>query len=288
MKRILLLSLSVTLFSLLISSYSNGIGNVGHENRTGAQGSQDNCAGSGCHDANTSDVNINIALKDVNGNLVTNNKYLPSAYYTVEITGNIFNGYFPKFGLQFAAATQNGSNAGTLIPGTGLTTAVVGSMILMEQAAPISTVGASNNYQTSFIWQAPASSPTSPAGPITLYATVLGANDDGTRANDKANNEQRVLTPVPASVGAIDEAIETKIYPNPAREALTFSITNAAEGDYQFVVYNAQGQMMLRFNKHLTSASFSEAINVSEWAAGTYYLEILQGERRRVVPITKQ
>jgi hypothetical protein len=287
MKRILLLSLSVILFSFLISSYSNGIGNVGHENRTGAQGSLDNCAGSGCHDANTSDVNINIVMKDVNGNVVTNNKYVPGAFYTVELNGNVYNGYFPRFGFQFAAATQNGSNAGTLMQGTGQNTVVVGSMILLEQAVPLSTVGASNNYQTSFIWHAPAPSSTSPPGPVTLFATVLAANDDGTRVGDKGNNEQRTLSPVASSVGAIDETVKTNVYPNPAKNVLNLSLENATEGDYQFVIYNTNGQATLRFNKHMTSASFNESLSVSDWAAGTYYLEILQGQRKRIIPITK-
>jgi hypothetical protein len=287
MKRILLLSLSVILFSFLVSSYSNGIGNVGHENRTGAQGSLDNCAGSGCHDANTSDVNINIVLRDMNDNVVMNNKYFPGAFYKIELTGNVYNGYFPTYGFQFAAATQNGSNAGTLSVGTGQNTSVVGSMILLEQAAPLQTVGPTNSYQTStFLWHAPGT-PTSSPGPITFFATVLAANDDGTRAGDKGNNEQRMLSPVASSVGAIDETVKTNIYPNPAKDVLNLSMENAAEGDYGFAVYNTNGQIKLHFNKHLNSSRSNESINVSDWATGTYYLEILQGERRRIIPIIK-
>ena len=286
MKRSLLLIAAAGFFYLSLSSYSLGPGitSPGY-NCTGSYGSQNTCDGSNCHGGNSQDVVVDLTIRDMFGNTVSGSQYFPGATYQIKVSGFASNGSFSKYSYQFSASSAYGPTGGSFIPTSDLHTAVVGSAIIVEPNQPLNTYDANNSYADSFLWKAPT---TTAWGQWTLYATVLEANDDGTRYGDKANNYQRTLSPVPLSVASISEQTIINVYPNPVKDQATLKFENAQPGDYQVVVYNTQGQILYQHGEHLNAADFQTAINTSSWASGNYYMEILNEGKRRVLPMIKQ
>lgn len=288
MKKNILLLLSALFCLIVITSYSTGTANTGGINCTGSYGSQDNCTGSNCHAANTGDVNLNLIIRDLHGDTVKSPfRYFPGAYYDVIIYGNVspVSSSYPKFGFQFSASSDN-SNGGTFTPTTGLFQFVVGSAKIVEPITPLNTT-AGNKFQSTIYYQAPSGGSPNP-GKWKLYVTLLAANYDNSPFNDKAQNTSVEYSPIPLSVGSIDEKVSVTLFPNPVKDQLTVKLEDADAGEYTMGIFNTQGQILKKSELAVSGSVYSTTVSAVEWPAGVYTLELMKDGKRRVTSFVKQ
>ncbi|MDE3251002.1 MAG: T9SS type A sorting domain-containing protein, partial [Bacteroidota bacterium] len=65
------------------------------------------------------------------------------------------------------------------------------------------------------------------------------------------------------------------VYPNPATQLVTVSLGRAPVNDWQLIVTNSQGQVLLH-NKY-SGSSTTIALDVQHFQNGTYYLQLSDG-----------
>lgn len=291
MKKTLLVLLSAVFVYMAFSSNSGGTALVSDENRTGSTGGITHCSDTlvGCHvgpggqASNSLDVNVNITLRDMFGDTVAGNVYYPNALYDVIIWGNIYSGSYPEFGFQFAATSEFGLHGGTFTPKGGIHSTVVGNTEIIEQNQPLSTTGF-NNFHVSFQWRAPGPG----NGNWRLFATVLGANGDGQRFGDIANNEMRILKPVVLSVDDFEKDVRVNLYPVPAKEKLNLKMESKESGQYTFTIYDLQGKILDKSKETIVPGAHHRSFNINNFPAGSYFMEILKDGKRKIISFQKQ
>lgn len=282
MKNKLLLILVAGLGYILMSSYSSGVAVPGvAQNRTGAGGSTADCSGSGCHDPNSSSVNLSIVLVDLStGDTVTNGKYTPDGVYHIKLFAGPTSR--PECGFQFTAARANGLGGGNYIPTSGLQSNVIPPYEIVEQTNPI-PASANNTFSVPILWKAPPVG----SGSWTLYATMLLSNDDNFAIGDITNNSQRTLNEGPAAIDELGTTADFKLFPKPATTEITLQMTNVKPGELTLLAYTSEGKIVMT-KKILPSTSLAQTkVDVSEMAPGNYFLQLIQNGKRRILPFVK-
>jgi hypothetical protein len=113
------------------------------------------------------------------------------------------------------------------------------------------------------------------AGLIVQYGFVVtGANANP--ADEQALGSVVIGSASATSVNLVQEG-EITVYPNPANEILFISSANAIES---YNVYNVLGTLV-------QSGNNTNAINIADFKAGTYYLEVVQNGKRIVKSFVK-
>jgi hypothetical protein len=178
--------------------------------------------------------------------------------------------------------------AGTYIPtGSPNTKAtVVVPVEVVEQNyqpfGPIPVTGF-NNAQIGFLWQAPPAG----AGTVTMWTTMLLANNDVSPLGDKANNYITFFSQNPLAVDEISPLTTINIFPNPVRNIMHLRITDAEKGSYNLIAYNLSGQVILRKVVEIMQPDVSLDIDLGSAVQGNYQLEVLKEGKRRVIPFVK-
>ena len=287
MKRIITFSACAAFCYILLTGYSSGIAEgPKFLNLTGAGGSTNNCAGSGCHDANSGLLDLSIVLTDLGtGDTVKNGRYFPNGIYGVKLYGklNITTTNFPKFGFQFTSARANGTFGGDYIMTPGLKANPTGGFEIVEPYIPLNATGF-NRFEKTVYWRAPGFG----AGNVTLFATLLAANDDGFAVGDYANNVQKTFSENPTSVGGFAEDVEMSVYPNPAKNHLSFIMNNADPGRYFVIVYSASGQVMESRVLEIDSKQFRVSFDAAAWSSGNYFLQISRDDKRKIISFVRE
>ncbi len=268
-----------TVFSILIlSAFSNGIATPPNgQNRTGAGGTQADCSGSGCHSANNSNLGISIIPVDLVNN-DTVNAYTPNTPYKIRIWANFSSGgSYPKFGFQFAAQQQNGLGAGNYFNTPGLHAIPIGLYEIIETTQPKSTY--LSRCIDSINWIAPPKN----SGTVTLYATVLAANNDGFATGDISNSFSRIMSEHPTGIDESNNEPSIVLYPNFAHEHLSLDINNAISKEFLAVVINQCGSLMKQESFKIDSNHWSTAIDVSGFAPGNYLLYLRNGNLQKTL-----
>lgn len=265
MKNILITSFCAVLLYLSLSSHSNGIAAMGM-NRTGSDGGTPGCDGSGCHSNSlSSNLNVNINVYDNLGQLITNGQYQPNSIYTVKVHGFAQSGNYSKFGFQLSASYPNDGNF--VSTNTNLMNVwVAGFNKIIEQVQPLNA--SSNSFDATVYWQTPSAGDS-----VTLFLTMLGANDDGFATGDIANFTQSTFKKsATASIANLDSKAKITPYPNPAQETLHVKFDAAEKGIYQLAVYHLNGQNIFRGKVDITAPTAEYNINSSTWSKGMYML----------------
>lgn len=287
MRKSLLVSAIALGVYILSVGYSQGTATVGGQNRSGSYGSQPSCGDSSlnCHSPNDANMVVDIELRDMGGNLVNNSRYMPNGFYWVIISGSA-SGNLPKYGYQFSVQAQSGSG-GSYLPTATRQTAVVGQAVIMEPQNPFNTnssVGINNNYKDSFLWQAPPAS----SGQLTLHASALLANDNGSKSGDKTNHYQRSVFPVPAGVNDFDESVQIRVYPNPVQDFLNVQVEATTVGTYTVTVYGMQGATLVKEKMEAGANGYSKRLDLTSLPSGAYFLEIREGEKAKVISLIRR
>jgi hypothetical protein len=286
MKKIISGLLTCFLACVVLTSFSTGEAEAPYMlNLTGAGGSTNNCAGSGCHDANSSNLNLSIILTDLmTGDTIKNGKYFPDGIYGVKLYGfvNSVTTIYPKFAFQFSSMRANGSFGGDYQPTPGLKANPAGGFEIVEPMQPLDSLK-KNHFAKTIYWKAPGPG----AGNVTLHATMLAANDNGFASGDVANNENRVFTPVSAGVGELTGSVKMQVFPNPSGDLLNLEMSQLTRGMYQFVIYNRLGQVLENKSQYIGVENFKTQFRISSFPPGNYFLQVSREGEKRILPFVK-
>ena len=77
---------------------------------------------------------------------------------------------------------------------------------------------------------------------------------------------------------------DLKVYPNPSQDTVTIDLPNELEKDVNITVVDAQGKQV---QTQVINAE-NNTLNVSDWQAGVYLIQITQDDSRVVKRFVKQ
>lgn len=288
MKKQILLFTGIALLALSLSSYSDGPGNHASLNCT-AGGGPGNCAGSGCHSANTTNTTAQLVVSStIGGPAIT--QYTPGATYYVALSGTN-TASLPGYGFQTEAVTAGNIQAGSFIVGSIAdqhTTSFIGpgNVQLIENKRIIPYASGPGVYEADFQWTAPVAG----KGTVTFYSILMAVDGDGTEAGDQPNAAAPVVISELGATGMTDVNANIAItaYPNPVYSTLQLKFANAANGIYTVTIYAASGKRIWNRNFETNDQTLDVPINASNWPAGIYQVQIISHGLQRTIPILKR
>jgi len=120
---------------------------------------------------------------------------------------------------------------------------------------------------------------------ITVTATCSTLKDDETD-NPKDDNRQSTTTgetDIPAGLNA--DGFMVKVYPNPFSNTFHLRVESSSDENLQLKIYNTLGQLIER---KTTESYYGTDITLgNNIAGGVYFLEVQQGENKKVLRIVK-
>ena len=180
----------VNLSSAVILLFSLGMGyNEDPDGKAGVNGSpgEQTCAKSNCH--NSFSLNSGNGSVTISSNDLINWNYMPGQTYNISVT--VEQPGIDLFGFGFEALASDGTNAGTLVAGTGshaVNANVSGNSrrtLTQTQNSGITL----NSHTWNFTWIAPST-----GMEVTFYAVGNAANGNGGRTGDYIYSTSQVLT----------------------------------------------------------------------------------------------
>ncbi len=264
---------------------SNSGGRAADQNwgNTGAPGDQTLGANPrtciSCHGVDGSSgitVDLNIEIKDGNGNSITTSGYIGGETYDVTVTINATNGSPSGYGFQIvdlaAELNQNGPQAGTWsAPGSNVQIATASNT--GRSYAEQNGISASGEFNMK--WTAPAAR----TGTVTFYSCGNGVNSNMSTNGDGAACGTLVLAENPtSSAKELSQFVQLDVFPNPVENQLYLKTSSTTNGRYQIAIIDASGRNLKSQNIQLNSGESRHEIDVQDLSSGTYFLQ-LNGEK---------
>lgn len=78
-----------------------------------------------------------------------------------------------------------------------------------------------------------------------------------------------------------------KVYPNPMMESGTMSISSPEDGNLSWRIISIDGRMMTQGARQVSAGEQLIQLNVADWPAGTYYLNVNMGTQKQTVSFIK-
>jgi hypothetical protein len=257
-----LCSVAAILAAITLSAYQSSPATSGAGNRTGSPGSTANCSSGGCHSGSTANTTGTFTVTKPSAPTVPVTSYTPGTTYNVKFVGTNSNAK-PKFGFQATVTDGAGATTGT-INALMASHAVhgVGPVKIIEHTTP--QAGPGGAYSVDFTWVAPSAG----TGTVTFYGIFNAVNGDGSTGGDEPSfGITKALTESTASIDEKSFNATITIVPNPASNVISIKGINSGKGN--IAIYSAAGAMVLQ-------TSFSEQMDISSLAAGTYLLQLQQ------------
>lgn len=281
MKKQLLILFGACFTVLVFNSNGGGPFQFGAGNRTGSAGSVANCStGSGCHDANNSNLGLTITLLD-NWTPVTS--YQGGKTYRVLITGIAQGTTRAKFGFQLssvrAAATSTQAGALGITGRSGVALRTSSSPHLIEHSSPLNGTSLAGNYVDTVTvnWTATAGQ-----GPVRFYATMNAVNGNGTTSGDMPNTAFQDFPEATTGVAGFSHTLNG-LYPNPATSTLNIPL---GAGHADISIFDAMGRN-LKTQKFSMPNSSEASMNVENLPAGQYFVQVIQNGTKLTAQFSK-
>ncbi len=102
-----------------------------------------------------------------------------------------------------------------------------------------------------------------------------------------AVNDNMVITIDPVSVNELSDKIKFQIFPNPTEGKVVLNI-EGYKGDIKINVQNTQGKLLLTNNVYINEHYFTKKLDLSGFANGIYYIQIITDNKTFVNKIIKQ
>jgi len=247
----------------IMMSHSGGRGTQFNEGNTGAPG-DDNKTCATCHNGGNFGTDIQITLKDVDGNQVS--EYKGGETYTVSAVINTSTNP-AGYGLQMVAIDNvNEANAGALSdPSGNAQIANTNNRMYLEQA------GLSSVSEFSATWEAPTG-----AGAVTFYATGHAADGNGQSSGDEAQSVSMEF-----GENVVESTVEFKdnlfsINPNPVSNFTTITLDRTIDAVVN--IHSASGQVLLSN----TIQSKELTVDLTDFPQGTYSVTVTDSESKIV------
>ncbi len=272
----------VALGAALLLGNANGRAAQAGRGNTGAPGDETNSNGTAktcrtCHSTSSNTaVELSIDVLDGSNSSITNTGYSPGETYTVLVTLNATAGNPAAYGFQMialnAAEGQNGDEVSTWAnPDTHvkISTASSNGRTYAEHNGPNE-----NTNMFSVNWTAPEAG----SGDVTFYSCGNGVNLSSSTSGDAAACNTLTI-PENMTSGASDLLTDITFiaYPNPVAELLNIAIDNLRDQDMTLLIFNTFGQRIGSRAIGSKMESF-ESIDVADWPAGTYILQLTNGK----------
>ena len=105
------------------------------------------------------------------------------------------------------------------------------------------------------------------------------------------NTQNLILTEDSATVSAvaqINDNLEVNIFPNPTTDFVELELPGSNNGTYTLNTYNTEGRKVFSTLIAVTGGFTKSTINVSNWAAGIYLLQVTNGNQQKVIRLVKK
>ena len=232
---------------------------------TGAPGEL-TCGRAPCHNipANIGTAQINIKVAD------SIFQYQADSTYLVRI--QITNPLSAKNGFEILALNAAEQNVGQWILQEPLKTQIKSGIGLPQRKYV--THKAAGNQQTEWFvkWKAPAVG----SSDVTLYASVLSANNNNLNTGDQLYTTSTKLSFSTVSTQSLDYKAQIRVYPNPATEHFRI-LNNSPMTIVEATLYAQDGRLVRIFSAPVEGSNFS----VADLPRGVYILK-LRGQDRSV------
>ena len=275
MKKIYILPLLILFTVLAIASVMSPSGYAG---KTGSPG-ENNCTG--CHTSFA--VNSGPGTITITSPNLTNWEYVLGQTYQIDVTVSQLS--MPLFGFDFEALkTSDNKNGGVL--------AIIAGN-LETQLKPVNVNGSSrtnvvhkhdggltnDTHTFSFNWTAPATN----VGNIMLYASGNAADDQGDSLGDYVYTTSQLVVPFTTGISEVSASGAFSVYPNPAHDVLTVSVTNNSSS-YYFELMDRTGKIVLSENRKSIVASTPLTIQLpKDLSNGLYFLKAIDENNKSVI-----
>lgn len=276
-----LLSFLLLFASIILISNSNGVTTIQNLDRTGSPVSTSAC--NTCHGGGNYNPTLDIALKDLSGNIV--DTYQPDSVYRIEFQ---FGGDTPaRYGYQATALlSSDNSQAGSIEAANsdskivslnnrdyadhnGLVTS---NTFILEWTAPSQGAGAVGFYASGI---AANGSGTSGDSPVTAEALIIGedGNSEEEDPEEEDPEEENPEEEDPTSINSLTKN-NFNIYPNPAQDFLKINFSQ--DKIFNLKVMNQEGKLIIFDEIH----EVNKPLNVSLLSNGLYFLEFHDKENK--------
>lgn len=242
------------------------------------------CAnGSGCHGTNTLDGSSVIGLQigaTVTPQSPVTSSFVPTPnttyFMTVDITGTA-----QKYGFSLTAL-----NAGTNTPVDSFTITNTNQTFLHENFNGVNYVTSKNSSATKswiYKWTAPATV----SGPINFYVSANLANGNGNEGGDAIYKKVFTMNGG-TSVNDIATLTNFSVYPNPASDNFTLNYNLLSNENVSAQVMTTDGKVVKNlFSERQNVGVVSSNYNISDLAAGKYFIHVTAGGKSTVKPFVK-
>ena len=262
--------------AIIFLGSSSGPGAVQGQDRTGGPLANGFCGN--CHAAGAFNPSMNLELLQ-DGDVVMG--YMPGETYTMRVTVNADAGA-QVYGFQ-AVALSGADNvqAGSWTPASGTQVTPLGGRDYIEHS----------QRSESNMWEVEWTAPENSTGDISFYAAAIAANNASGSGGDGATflNSPIVLNDLTVSTNDLPElANSINIFPNPVADQLNLQVEVEQTTDAELTIYNALGQPMLRRAIQLGVGNNQEQMDLSNFPAGHYSIEIRNSEAASRKMLLKQ
>lgn len=256
MKKLFYYPLIILLTLILIIVLSSGISKM-----TGSPGGKTGSPGDAnstctyCHSGNTAN-----SIEGIISSNIPDTGYSPGIVYEISLSVSDENAIV--YGFEMTAEDEQNKKQGVFSTGQSVNTKVTDNYITHNGVID----NDSNTINITFNWTAPAQA----AGPITFYAAINAANNDGMATGDQIFITSHTVEGPPAITkirnNTINNSIE--IYPNPASDYVYIRNNNLSEKTIS--IFNLQGVLIMSF----IAKGYENIINVTDLPEGLYLISI--------------
>lgn len=234
---------------------------------------------SACHNTGSFNPSVSIELL-ADGNPVE--LYVPEETYTLRYTINANAGSPSRYGVQSVILDSNDENTGTFGDApTGTRVADISSRKYFEH----STGSSENTFEIE--WTAPAEG----TGAVTVFASGVAANGGGTNADDNGAAGSIILEEelnVSSLAGVNALPVHVNLSPNPVADRMTVNVTGEISGQLSMQLMDINGKVHLSNAVEIVNGKNIFSYDVNDLPAGTYLLQLTDGQKVRVEKLIKR
>lgn len=268
---ITILFLSALIYTLFSSNSAGrastgiGFGNTGAPGDETIGGQLRTCQG--CHNGPIQ-MNQTISIFAL-GTQTPVTAYVPGTTYDVVVVNNVLSGSPTGYGYQILCLKSGNLDvAAWSNPASNVKIRTAGA----NGRSYAEHNGVTNNNTFRVSWTAPAAG----TGTVTFYTSGTAVNGNGANTGDGANRVQLQL-PEGNGVGLENVAAQTlglTCFPNPVAEQATLRAEGFQAGEYQLVVADLMGRVLVSEQVQVAGDAQSLPLSVGQLAAGQYVVRL--------------
>lgn len=282
--------LSFLFVAYIFMGHSAGRADSQNWGNTGAPGDQSLANGTprtciSCHGGTSFDIDLGISLADLNGNLVTDNEYIPGETYNMSVTINSTGTNTPaRYGFQVLALTDANQQEVNTWANTSANAKIALAANTGRTYVEHNNPSVDNTFTME--WTAPAEG----SGSITVYSCGNGVNGNGSTTGDAAACNSITLQEANiSSASSLTLApFSIDINPNPAIDFINVNIDSPIQEEFTMNVLNVNGQLIQSQIWDLDQADNRTEIQINNLPPGMYFLQMVNDKYNRTVRWVKQ